>query len=1544
MKFDIKNRKNILISVTILILIVSVFSLFKLSGKADAYANQIAMKNVSLAKIDTGSGPFKTDGLNYSDSTGYSKDTDYIAGADENENNRIVRSFDTLKYYFDFEIKGKNVANDYEERKVNIKVSITSDEAKYLTFDPNEKAGETSHTFTFDGIDTYDSFRKEIILYVLGAPNGMQIKPKFEIQESTNTDTSEIITLGNVSGETYNYDYDSEKTNKYSTTSNTVGFMNYMPTIVSSSTASVAAMFSSTNEEFQRVTYNDETGRYLTTVLNLYIVGDSTTGVKGLAMPKDNSLSIPILIQNTGGTLSVKEEWTRLYSPNAVGDITPMIFDSPYSTTDVDLAKRTRFPGNVKLTKNDDDNYTLDVTDFSITYKSATSTASNSSISQNFNYIGSYAISVFSGRTASDATRDIVVGFGVRPYTFIDTNGNNRSLITTEGRPTNLINKYYEVIDYSLIGEFYDGAGGIKLSSNGTNGYGSVSKGTNLIYRTTFSYKKTLSNQGLKEVIKFDPNAYRVVPLSDKKDIKITIVGEEGSNLSEDDFEISYVSGNYNSSNYSGNSSLDRINSEDQTLISDNCSTVSNNLSSYSVDQIQNLYGGPCITPREGVENKYEKITAAKIKNENGTEIEDPITKVIVQTKDGVKLPDTVRVIIDVGVRVRNVSDLTQTYQATAVATSSDYDSNLSYYSPRVVDNNKSITNPDNYTKTIYNGKTIQTVDTQSFWGDSLRIVNFTSRETITVTNKNTDGTTKINYNVVDNETLNYNIKTVISDNNELVGADDTWYINSLRVEVLLPSDLTYIEDKKLGSPEVISNADGTTLLIYTLPYTKPNQKIKDINFKSILKPTLTGTGKEVKVTSTVKAININNEEDNSYIGYLSDSFSIYATGIQNVIVSQKVGSTGSVIEKNSEFSYILNAYNNVGSKIDDYNIVDILPYSGDDNGSKFSGKYKVKVSLPASLSKAKVTCSNQAPSKLTNEVFNNNNVFEECNITEDYVDVTAIQISGISINANDYMGDIIVFVKPEGNNYSDKYINSFIGGSRTYSEVKSNKIETRVVSRNISGRVFVDMDEDGIEEEGDKYLSGLLVTIYKINPDNEMVKVDSTTTDSNGKYIFKDLDVGRYKIQVNYKDSLYDLTLRYATEDYEHDSDGYKIQEGLAEIGYTRTIDDNDAVRDSVQELKVTREVESIEDLNIGLINRKNFGFDMSKYITKIDLSYNNSINTLNYDNQTKVSISVKNSLKATAKVYYGITLTNNSSQPGYAKLVQEDIPNGMIFDPNDDYNSEWFSAGGVAHSIAFEKDIIYPGESRYLKIALYMPRQEQATTFINTVTMLEIEPYEPEKLADDKNADSNSYAVGEALSYAGVNWHVIDVGSGNNDGEQYLTLLADSGTIAQKSSHSSGIYKWSDSQINNYINNDWINSNTLNTPILLDQEVCNDASGTPNQSYGGTLKFAGTCTTNDYRVSKVRLLTEAEYNSLKSSTLSDLSWLRGNNNFWLTNSDWIKQEHDPYGQITAATNVSKKAKYVNSTNGEVLSDLASSNKEIRPVITISNKNVIPE
>ena len=299
------------------------------------------------------------------------------------------------------------------------------------------------------------------------------------------------------------------------------------------------------------------------------------------------------------------------------------------------------------------------------------------------------------------------------------------------------------------------------------------------------------------------------------------------------------------------------------------------------------------------------------------------------------------------------------------------------------------------------------------------------------------------------------------------VSADDTWYIRSVYVDVYIPRALIYIPDDDLIKPISVTETNEYTHLKYLLitpnDKIKSNMNIKDIYFKTKLSPTLSGAPTEITVTSEPTGENINGEIDTTIRSGRSASFTIYGTGINEVIGTQAIGESGSLIEKNGTINYVLNAYNNVGDNVNDYTLIDIFPYNGDENGSKFNGNYKVKVTSDT-VNLSSIKCTKEIPTRIT---ANDETIWEDCiNITNDYQDdITAIKISNININQDSYMGDIIVSIKTKDNKASDKYANRFKGWTRVSNENPSNVIEASVINRRISGHVFLDGTGAGIKD-----------------------------------------------------------------------------------------------------------------------------------------------------------------------------------------------------------------------------------------------------------------------------------------------------------------------------------------------------------------------------------------------------------------------------------------------------------------------------------------------
>ena len=1513
MKF---NKKYLMLIFAGVLLTASIV-FFVYTIKANSNDNEIGIGYAELTDIKTGTESFTDDGLDYSDSSNYHATTGYTAGNDKNESNAIVRSFDKVTYSFDLGIKKKDEIGNttsltaYSNRTVLITATVSEEASKYVVFEENGKPGQTSYTYEIKNVDEINGSRinTSISIYVLGAPNGTLIDPKFEITESTNTDDEYVVTLGKLENK-HNYLYDATKETAYSTVAN---FKNYLPTVVSS-TSDLDLNMSLVGVDTQKATYESKQGRYMNYVLAIYATGS----LKGKTMPTGDIVLNGTFNQDGSESIILKPEFVRLYSESQTGDIQPVVANKPYSnTTMINSSKYTRIPGTIVASNINNNSFVMTISDLGMSYLYPTANADNSAISSNENYLGTYAITLFSPRSSSDGVDDINVDLIINGANVELVSGNNASVNNVFA---SLVNSGYVETDYNLETGFYE-MDGTKIKSENEYVYGGKSRGAELQYITTFNYSTTGSKEGLKEIIKIDPNAFRFMEYSPSKDFEIKVYcgNKECTGISEEDFEFAFVGGDFNASNYTAtnyDTVSEKINSDEASIIQNACTIVKDNLDSYNSDQIMNLYGGPCIS--ENSPKTYGSISSA-VTNDNE---EIRLSKLIVQTKKGVNLPDNVKVVIKTKLRVRNVLDISQKYQATTIATSSDYDNKITYFAPRVTNTDNAsyvVTNPNNFRKTT---------TTNGAYGDALRILNFESKSKIIVTNKTKDGRMKTNFNAVDNETIHFKVSTTTSDYNVNVGADDSWYFNVAQVLVIIPEELTYIPNSAYMEPAITtysySSSNGIKhgiQLTYNIPLTKPNQAIPDIYFDAILSSDLTGNGNEIIVKVQPTFINVNGESFDSET--CRDTLKIYGNGINNMVLSI-ANDDGTKIEKNTAFSYTINGYNNTDSVIDNYEILNVLPSNTDGRGSTFSGTYKVRLDA-ASLNGATVTCTTYDLNNITPQMEETETIYTECPdiFSADGVSATAFKISNISAQGFSNITPIKVYIIPEGNKYSDIYKVSVTGGSETYMPTNSNELTYEVISRKISGKVFIDVDEDGVQKGDDKTLANIPVSLYKIIDDNNVELVKETTTLESGVYTFDNLDKGFYKIRFNYDSSLYDLSLRYAIEDTNIDSDAYKLDEGLAEISNKHDPYSHEGI-DLVSNTEV-------KHMDMGLINRKPFAMSIKKYITKIDLSYNGITDTKNYNNESKVLISVRNSLKATAKVYYGFEITNNSQVAGYVSNIYEDIPDGLLFDSNDPYNEGWVYVNGKLQNTTYQSQKLLPGESIYTQVALNMPAREEAGSFLNKVS-LEIKSAEEKNIKESIINNDSEYAIGELINYENKNWNVIGVTDRGN--EQLLTLLLNDESTTEYHTSIRGPYKWS--SIAHF------GITLANQSKFEDQVVCDDASALVNGSHGGELKSSGQCTSGQYHTTKMRFLTEEEYNAILNMNLTDVSWLIGSHDYFLQTAVNIPIEYNEYGQIV--TDFSNYVKYVDVGTSSIgyVDATGPNNKRVRPVITVNSKYIV--
>lgn len=261
-----------------------------------------------------------------------------------------------------------------------------------------------------------------------------------------------------------------------------------------------------------------------------------------------------------------------------------------------------------------------------------------------------------------------------------------------------------------------------------------------------------------------------------------------------------------------------------------------------------------------------------------------------------------------------------------------------------------------------------------------------------------------------------------------------------------------------------------------------------------------------------------------------------------------------------------------------------------------------------------------------------------------------------------------------------------------------------------ISGTAWLDENEDGIKDEKEKLLKGILVKIKQINKDNvaeylkgEDGKEITAITDNDGKYEFKDLKTGKYIIEFEYNTKTYKLT-PVTNKD---------------SVPTAPTTSEGTTVKTDT--LNVTNE--NIENINIGLVLNSKFDLELNKYITKVTVQNNSGTTEYNYNNEqlAKVEIKAKQMASSTVLVEYQIEVKNNGAVPGTATVIADYLPKGLKF--NSEMNTNWYQGtDGNLYTEELKDIMLKPGESKQVKLVLTKAMTSNSTgTFTNAAEIYE-------------------------------------------------------------------------------------------------------------------------------------------------------------------------------------------------------------------------------
>lgn len=315
-----------------------------------------------------------------------------------------------------------------------------------------------------------------------------------------------------------------------------------------------------------------------------------------------------------------------------------------------------------------------------------------------------------------------------------------------------------------------------------------------------------------------------------------------------------------------------------------------------------------------------------------------------------------------------------------------------------------------------------------------------------------------------------------------------------------------------------------------------------------------------------------------------------------------------------------------------------------------------------------------------------------------------------------------------------------------------------------ISGIAWLDTNSNGQREETEEVLSGIEVRLLNKN-NNKLVKdVDSgldkvTNTSSNGEYRFTNLEAGEYIVIFIYNSAKYDLT-EYRANGVQNSVNSDFINTNMTINGKEQTVAMSDLIR---------IDKENARNIDIGLIESNKSDLRLDKYISKITLTYGNTVKTYDYENikLAKVEIPAKELSNATVIIDYKIVVTNEGAISNYVKKVVDYIPKDMKF--NSELNRDWYeSTNGDLYNSSLSNTKLESGESVELTLTLTRKMTDKNVGIVNNNAEL-YEVYNEEGIRDIDSTPANKVNGEDDMSAADV---VISVKTG--DAIIYTALIS--------------------------------------------------------------------------------------------------------------------------------------------------------------------------
>ena len=311
----------------------------------------------------------------------------------------------------------------------------------------------------------------------------------------------------------------------------------------------------------------------------------------------------------------------------------------------------------------------------------------------------------------------------------------------------------------------------------------------------------------------------------------------------------------------------------------------------------------------------------------------------------------------------------------------------------------------------------------------------------------------------------------------------------TVRIKDVLPKGLTYVPNSSnYMEPEIKTNDDGSTTLTWYKYDAVVNEAIDPITFDAHISEESTD-GQQYTTIATVFAGEIDKRKES--LRQSSNTISIVNLSSHRLFKTLEK----TVVERNEEIHFTVSYKNNTDTTIQNFQLLDILPYNGDSRGTSFNGTYTLDRIVVTQEDKDGNTISNNNLTVLyTNDESARSTNSKDTDLGDGWTEVSTENVNkqAMAFCVKGEVGaqgkvTVDIYLKPNGNKGLDKYINSATAQVYTNTEqMQTSNVIAQVIQRKLEGIAWLDKNANGVQDS-----------------DEEVVKdIDVTLTDENGEQV----------------------------------------------------------------------------------------------------------------------------------------------------------------------------------------------------------------------------------------------------------------------------------------------------------------------------------------------------------------------------------------------------------------------------------------------------------